>query len=305
MVIGLPGRLVAVCLVGALLLVLYSCLHGQSRASRSSIVMGNVLNTEATLSRRHKGRLPANGADNAFLCSTNGNVVWRYRERDGAVSVMGVDFVGGRGCDRLEVPSAIGGARVCEIGPAVFRRRKGLVEVRLPDSVWAIGDFAFADCAALRRFHAPRALERMGDCLFVGCAAMSTVRISERVSSIGAFAFLGCGALKGFEVDPDNRSFMARDGVLLSRDEGELICYPSGKVEQRYSIPPAVRVIRKGAFVDCAHLVRVFVPEGVSEIGDWNFYACRRLKAVFMSADGHAKLGLNVPMKVLRHSPRR
>ena len=94
---------------------------------------------------------------------------------------------------------------------------------------------------------------------------------------------------------------MSKDGVLLTRDGRELIGYPSGREKKRYAIPSTVKVVRKGAFVDCAHLARVFVPDCVNEIGDWNFYACRRLKSVFMNAGACVKLGRNVPSKVFRH----
>lgn len=292
-------HLLKICFWGVLLLVMYSCFHGQSRGSRSKIVIGNILNQEASLTRRYDRCWLANQSYGTILCHTNGNVIWRYQNRDGTVAVMDADFVeGGKGCSRLEVPSAINGTRVTAIGEGAFHDRKNLVEIRLPDSVRTIGAFAFIGCTALQRFQSPQALERIDDCLFVGCSDLATVQISEKVSSIGAFAFLGCGALRNFEVDSNNKNLMSKNGVLLTRDGGELIGYPSGKENKRYAIPSAVKVIRKGAFVDCAHLVRVSIPDGVKEIGDWNFYACRRLRAVFMNADSHVKLGRNVSLKV-------
>ena len=296
-------RCLKVCLWGALLLAAYSCFHGQSRLSPSRIIIGNVLNSEPSLTQRYERLLIANRADNAFLCRTNENVIWRYQDRGGTVSVMGVDFVGERrGRNLLEVPPAIDGARVTEIGVGAFLNRKDLVEILLPDSIETIGDFAFAGCTMLNVFQIPPKVEKIGDCLFVGCSDMTTVRISEKASSVGTFAFLGCESLRNFEVDSNNRSLMSRDGVLLTRDGSELICYPSGREKKRYAIPSTVKVVRKGAFVDCAHLVSVSVPEEVEVVDDWNFFACRRLKAVFMNTDGRAKLGRNVPLKVLRNA---
>ena len=304
--IMMKTHLFKICLVGTLLLVMYSCFHGQSRGSRLKIVIGNVLNPEATLTQRYERCVRASQSGGAFLCYTNGNVILRYLNKGGEVSVMRVDFVEKQEkCTRLEIPSAIDGAQVTEIGEGAFHDQKNLVEIRLPDSVRAIGDFAFIGCTALQRFKAPQALERIDDCLFVGCSNLATVQISEKVSSIGAYAFLGCGALRNFEVDSKNKSLMSKDGVLLTRDGRELIGYPSGKGKKRYAIPSTVKVVRKGAFVDCAHLARVFVPDCVNEIGDWNFYACRRLKSVFMNAGACVKLGRNVPSMLFRYGASR
>lgn len=288
--------------LGVLLLVIYNCFHGQSRTAPSTVSIGNILHTESDLTKRYEACMHAERAVGDLLCCTNGNAIWRFVNKGGTITVVGVDFVERGQRERLDVPSSICGLQVTRIGDGAFHDCNSIVEIRLPDSVKTIGDFAFVQCKSLQMFKTPPALERIGDCLFVGCSDMTTIQISERISSIGAFAFLGCKSIRSLEVDQNNNAFMSKDGVLLTRDGRELISYPCGREETHYAIPQTVRAIRKGAFVDCAHLEHVFIPEGVAVIDDWNFFACRRLKNIFMSRNDRIMLGRNIPLKFIRNA---
>lgn len=62
----------------------------------------------------------------------------------------------------------------------------------IPDSVVAIGDCAFLDCAGLASVTIPDGVTSIGDYAFSGCSGLATVTIPESVESIGDGAFEGC-----------------------------------------------------------------------------------------------------------------
>lgn len=64
----------------------------------------------------------------------------------------------------------------------------------------AIGDEAFAGCAALKEIVLPKNVAVLGKRVFSGCAALSDVTLSRALTAIPDGIFAGCDALDSFVV---------------------------------------------------------------------------------------------------------
>lgn len=62
-------------------------------------------------------------------------------------------------------------------------------------------------------------------------------------STVKAIGSIFSSNLENIYVDTENQNFTSKDGVLFSKNEKELICYPMGKKEASYSIPEGTTLI--------------------------------------------------------------
>ena len=67
-----------------------------------------------------------------------------------------------------------------------------LKEVELPDSLTAIGDYAFSCCAALGKITIPDHVINIGTYAFYNCPGLTAVTIPKTVTAVGSGAFANC-----------------------------------------------------------------------------------------------------------------
>lgn len=90
------------------------------------------------------------------------NGILSYIIVDNSVCITGFD-----GTDALlVVPEIIDGRAVCGIGRKAFLGNRSLQHIMLPQTLEWIGDWAFCNCARLRRVEFPRRFLRLGKGLF-------------------------------------------------------------------------------------------------------------------------------------------
>ncbi len=68
-------------------------------------------------------------------------------------------------------------------------------EYVIPDSVTAIGDYAFVSCSGLTSVTIPDSVTSIGECAFSNCSSLTSVTIPDSVTSIGDYAFHYCKGL--------------------------------------------------------------------------------------------------------------
>ena len=133
---------------------------------------------------------------------------------------------------------------VTGIGALAFDKYSFLESVEIPGTVTSIGDYAFADCASLE-----------------------SVTIPDSVTEIGINPFAGCDALKEIVLSENHPVFTVRDGMLIRREDGLLICRAASYPGSSCAVPEGTRVIGEYAFAGCSALRTLEVPEGVEQIG--------------------------------------
>lgn len=79
-----------------------------------------------------------------------------------------------------------------------------LKEVKLPESVIRIEDYAFAGCIDLERISLSRNTREIGTKAFSGCIALENVFMTQSLNSIGDYAFVACDKLELFDLNEKN-----------------------------------------------------------------------------------------------------
>lgn len=182
-----------------------------------------------------------------------GNV--NYKSVDGVLFTadgkMIVTYPAAKTGDTYSIPSG-----VTEINSGAFSFNKYLQSVSLPSSVTYIGQSAFESCTALL-----------------------TAVIPANVTMTGMYLFRGCTSLTEIKAAWKSPIFYTADGVLFSKDRTELISYPAGKTDVKYTVPSTVKQIDHEAFYENEHIEQVVFKSGLEYIGSWAFSCCTNLKA--------------------------
>ena len=156
----------------------------------------------------------------------------------------------------------------------------GVRNVIIPEGMTSIGDRAFSWCRSLTSIEIPEGVTSIGWSAFSGCDSLTSVEIPSSVTSIEATAFSGCTGLESIAVDDSNPSYRSIDGILFSKDQTTLVCYPAGKTETIYTIPEGVTIIGGWAFYSCSGLTNIEIPSSVTSIGIRAFSGCDSLTSV-------------------------
>ena len=194
----------------------------------------------------------------------------------------------------------------CErVMPKVAYGMSSLKGIDFPASVRRIGELAFAH-SGIERFDAPAGLTEIASRAFQGCRSLAAVKLCDRLVAIGDSAFEGSG-IDAISIPASVRtigkSLVRSTGVKLTGDDatfsvGEGSCFlydgrgglyrrhADGLVFERmldervrwYPVLVGTRVIASEAFARNPGLEKVFLPEGLVEIGDGAFKGCRRLR---------------------------
>ena len=174
---------------------------------------------------------------------------------------------------------------------AVYSSRNGLLlskdgrtllrgvigEVVIPSCVTEIGDSAFDRCYDLKDVTIPNGVLSIGTCAFRYCRRLTGMTIPQSVTNIGTRAFTGCDELWTFSVDPANRFYSSRGGLLLNKDGTVLV---RGIDDCGVVIPDGVTTIGEAAFECCDWLESVEIPESVTAIGYAAFAGCWSLTSI-------------------------
>ena len=88
--------------------------------------------------------------------------------------------------------------------------------------------------------------------------------------------------LKSLMIEDESEAnpYIILDGVVLTRDRGKILYYPTGRRCKVFEIPPFVKSIGAYAFAECLFLEEVIVPDSVTEIGEGAFMGCKKLHAI-------------------------
>ena len=189
----------------------------------------------------------------------------------------------------LTLPAKIDGVPVIEIGPSCFANNIDVHQIKIPDGVRGIDDFAFECCSRLQKVYFPYSLKTIGEGAFSGCGNLRLADMQEGITSIGRGAFLCCENLQVLEL-PTSVHEIGRfafafcselDEVNLKKVQitelpDRIFCY-CGQL-RRVILPDSLQRIKKRAFFQCSSLSQI---EGsfksAVEIEDYAFQDCLSL----------------------------
>jgi hypothetical protein len=138
---------------------------------------------------------------------------YTYAE-DGSAAVSGIGS-----CEDkiIRIPAlSPDGKPVTEISEGAFKNESELEGVILPESIMRIGKNAFRK-SGIKRIELGSTVLYIGECAFAECFSLTEIKVS--------------GA---------NPVYCSSGGVLYDRGMTQLIAYPSGKTDAKYTIPRSI-----------------------------------------------------------------
>lgn len=193
-------------------------------------------------------------------------------------------------CDNLtviEIPST-----VTYIGDKAFHYLYGLQEIKVDESnlffssengVLFNKDKTELICYPKGKedlqYAIPEGVTNIKEIAFANNGWLKTVEVPETVTYIGNGAFRSCYALENFTVAETNSKYIAIDGILFNKNITELICYPSDKEGNSYTVPETVKSIKEYAFSNSYYLQQVDIST-IEEIERGAFYWSQLLEMV-------------------------
>ncbi len=148
-------------------------------------------------------------------------------------------------------------------------------EVVIPADINAIGNYAFARNAALRRVVLPRHLVAIGTSAFLKCTSLVALTIPSLVEHIGSFAFSNCTALKSVTIY----------GPVATLADG--LFFDCSALEE-LELPDSIKSLRSNVFHRCRSLVKLTLPPHLEHI-DGNPFADSTVSSV-VSLSPHFKV---------------
>lgn len=155
--------------------------------------------------------------------------------------------------------------------------RVGCKQTTYPESVSAIGNYAFAGCTGLTTLNLPNSVTSIGTSAYNKCSNLTSIVMPKSVTNIGSGAFSGCDKLENIVVDSENLVYDSRDNcnAIINTADNTLIA--GCKVTQ---IPNSITIIGESAFLSCSGLTSIEIPEGVTSIKSGAFNSCGDLVSV-------------------------
>lgn len=155
-----------------------------------------------------------------------------------------------------------------------------------PEAVIAeIGEGAFADCG-LHGISIPKNVTKIAKEAFRKCKDLKKIEVTKATTDIDPLAFQYCENLTDINVEKENTKYSSVDGYLLSHDKKELILFPPGKANSKFTLlPPSIETIGENSFFNCEKLTNVTIPNKVKSIGKRAFGLCKNLKVITFLCD--------------------
>ena len=162
-----------------------------------------------------------------------------------------------------------------------------ITEYVIPDGVTSIANYSFYNCQKLCSVTIPTSVTSIGAYVFQGCGKLSSITIPNSVTSINSNAFYGCqSGLNLVITDPskfDNKitswlgtgTSIGRPVTLLDNEGNEIT---------EYVIPEGVTSIDEYAFYACIGLKSVTIPNSVTSIGRYAFQECSSLTTIIIGS---------------------
>lgn len=207
------------------------------------------------------------------------NLDWEYYESYGKIIItgyLGTDtdivipnliegkqvYVQDGAFQRMGITSVIISEGV-QLGTSVFDGCNKLESAIFEGTFEEIPDNTFAYCSSLSSIEMQPGLKRIGQYAFSWCTQLNSFDIPDTVESIDKDAFYKTGYINfhipqnvktfdsllgdntiNFTVDSNNVMFDTLDGILVSKDNTTLICYPRKLLSGAVELPQCITTIR-------------------------------------------------------------
>ena len=161
-----------------------------------------------------------------------------------------------------------------------FQDKATLIDIKLPDNLTAIPDYAF-DACKFTSIDIPNSVVSIGNSAFYECTSLKEVSLSENLTSIGSKAFYGCSALgsitiPGSVVSMKGQSFYGCDALkqVNIEDIGKwcAITFSSASANPLYYV--------NSFYMDNQLVTDLVIPDNVTSVSEYAFTNATNLESV-------------------------
>ena len=155
------------------------------------------------------------------------------------------------------IPSVLDGYTVTSIGDNAFKESEGngwLESVAFPDTITAIGDYAFWYCSLLKSIVIPDSVKTLGEYSFSFCTGLVSASIGNGVTDISCAAFAWSNSLVSVTIG-ENVEIIGEDA------------FSHCSALKTLRLPNSVREVKANAFFWCLDLRSAFIGTGIEKIG--------------------------------------
>ena len=182
------------------------------------------------------------------------------------------------GMINVTLPNTI---EVIDLG--AFYNATKLYSIRLNEGLKEMGGSVFYNCSALTEVYIPSTLKEIPDYTFYHCTSLPAIALSAGIEHIGSNAFCGCTALQ---------TVKSQTGANHVKTIGErAFCDCSSLFDVRFS--NGLTSIGKNAFHGCTKLENLTLPAKLASIGDFAF-AYSGLKTLTVNMTTPININANV-----------
>jgi len=187
------------------------------------------------------------------------------------------------GKDLLEEVRFETGSMLREIQYMEFANCENLKTIVLPDGLTSIGYGAFMQCPKLESVNIPANVTIIEDMAFDSCESLKELHLPASLSSLGSECFGHCKALK-LTVDAGNAHYTMQNGVLYTKGMTKILWISYAETLE-ITVPNTVDVTDVSnwhTFKMHDNIVKVVLPEGLTETVHYMFGDCRELREVVL-----------------------
>ena len=160
----------------------------------------------------------------------------------------------------------------------------GIEKAVFSDGVREIREDAFSYCDYLSDLSLPSTLESIGVSAFHYNESLTSVDLPLSLRHLDGNPFSCCHRFSEIRL-PDGHPYLELlDGVLISREERAVICFPELNPVTEFTVPEGITEIRACAFNYSVHLESVTLPDSVTWIGEFAFYGSASLRQINIPA---------------------
>lgn len=124
--------------------------------------------------------------------------------------------------------------------------------------------------------------------------------INKEYGTLNVIEIKKACAFKAFDLNPENAYMKLVDNVVFSKDGKTLMSYAQYDDRTIYEIPDGTEIIAYAALYGSDNLVRIIVPDSVTELSETCFWGCENLKEVIFSENSKLK---RIGNRVFEFSP--
>ena len=181
------------------------------------------------------------------------------------------------------------GNGVTEIASAGLADFSCLEMVTIPNTVVALGEYAFYYCYKVKQITAPYGISAIGSYSFYNCYSIKHIAIPNGVTMLGANAFLSCYLLSSVTmpigVTNIGTSCFSGTGIERLRIPNTVTAAGNGAFIacsnlKSIEFSPSMSEIPSNACKNCFNLRDITIPDGVQYIGDSAFYGCYGIRGI-------------------------